>query len=260
MMGPGHALTGAAGGLAAACIADATGAPLGTAGVLLVAGLGAGAALVPDLDHEHATVSTTFGPVSRALSRALNRASARVYDRTATGEDEDRDGGHRGLTHTWPFAFALGAAGAAAVALWGRPAELGAAFVLLSLALRGVFATWTRRFGWVGTTAVAALSTWWSAGALPAGAAWAWIGGALALGCLIHDWGDSLTLMGCPWLWPIVIRGERWYPIGVPEALRFPAGKEIERRAVMPVLVILVSGLAVPALGGVGATWAALAG
>lgn len=260
MMGPGHALTGAAGGLLAACVADVLGAPLGTAGTLLVAGLGAGAALVPDLDHERSTVSTSFGPLTRVLARGLNKASARVYDATATGHDEDRDGGHRGLTHTWPFAVVLGSTAAAAVALWGRPVVLAVVFVLLSLALRGVLAPLVRRVGWLGTTAAAALLTWWGGDSLPAGAEWAWIGAALAAGCLVHDWGDSLTLMGCPWLWPIVIRGERWYPIGAPEALRFPAGGDVERRAVMPVLVILTAGIAVPALGGVGATLGVLVG
>lgn len=253
MMGPGHALTGAAGGLVAALLADElAGAPLGTAGAVLLAGLGAGAALLPDLDHERATVSTSFGPFTRVLARGLNRASARVYDRTATVRDEDRDGGHRGLTHTWPFALGLGAAGAGAVALWGRPVVLGVVFVLLSLALRGLFAGLAARFGWLGTTGIAALLTWWGGDALPDTTAWAWIGGVLALGCLIHDWGDSLTLMGCPWLWPIVLDGQRWYPIGAPGVLRFPAGGDVERRVVMPVLVIAVTGLLVRELAGAG--------
>ena len=260
MMGPGHAVSGAAGGLVAACVAETAGTPLGVAGTLLVAGIGAGAALVPDLDHDRATVSRSFGPLTVLLARGLNRVSARVYDATATALDEDRDGGHRGITHTWLFAVALGALVAAAVALWGRPAELGAVFVLLSLALRGLFAWIPERFGWFGTTGIAAALTWWAGDTLPPGTAWAWIGGTVAVGCLVHDWGDSLTLMGCPWLWPFPIAGRRWYPIGTPESLRFAAGRETERRVVMPVLVILTCGLAVPALVGVKETLAALTG
>jgi len=260
MIGPGHAVTGAAGGLIAACAADVAGAPLGIAGTLLVAGLGAGGALVPDLDHDRATVSRSFGLLTVVLARGLNRLSARVYDATATPHDEDRDGGHRGLTHTWPFAVALGGLVAGAVALWGRPVVLGVVFVLLSLALRGLFAWVPERFGWFGTAGIAAALTWWGGDSLPPGATWAWIGGAVAVGCLIHDWGDSLTLMGCPWLWPIPILGCRWYPIGTPEMLRFAAGREVERRIVMPVLVILTCGLAVPALVGVRSTLAAIIG
>jgi membrane-bound metal-dependent hydrolase YbcI (DUF457 family) len=260
MMGPGHAVTGAAGGLIAACAADVAGTPLGIAGALLVAGLGAGGALIPDLDHDRATVSRSFGPLTVLLARGLNRVSARVYDATATARDEDRDGGHRGLTHTWPFALALGGLVACAAVLWGRPVVPGAVFVLLSLALRGLFAWIPRRFGWFGTAGIAAALTWWGADALPPDTTWAWLGGAVAAGCLIHDWGDSLTEMGCPWLWPIPIAGQRWYPIGTPTALRFPAGQEVERRIVMPVLVILTCGLAVPALMGVRSALAAVIG
>lgn len=53
-------------------------------------------------------------------------------------------------------------------------------------------------------------------------------GGAAALGCWTHCLGDSLTIMGCPWLWPIPIAGETWYEIGTPRFLRFHTGSTTE--------------------------------
>lgn len=54
-------------------------------------------------------------------------------------------------------------------------------------------------------------------------------GGAAALGCWTHCLGDSLTIMGCPWLWPIPIAGETWYEIGTPQAIRFHTGGDVEK-------------------------------
>lgn len=257
MMAPGHSLTGAVAGLGTAALANACGIPISTTGAFLASALCAGAALLPDIDHPGATVSKSFGPASMALSRTLNAFSAKVYDDTCTPLDEDRDGGHRGLTHTWPFAVTVGGLVAAVIAIWGRPAVLVTLFVFLSLAIRGLlpdvvrdaeYAPGARRRsqmrGWIGISALSGALTWLTASWLPADDIGAWLGVVVGLGCLVHCWGDSLTLMGCPWLWPIPIMGQRWYPIGAPEFLRFRAGGTAERVVVavlvFPALLALV--------------------
>lgn len=242
MMAPGHSLTGAAAGLGAAALANACGIPVSVTGAFLASALCAGAALLPDIDHPGATVSRAFGPASMAASHALHELSARVYDDTCLPLDEDRDGGHRGLTHTWPFAVTVGGVIAATIAIGGRWAVLGTLFVFLSLAIRGLlpdlvrdaeFAPGSRRRsrgrGWMGVSILSAGLTWLMAMWLPNEDVGAWLGIVVGLGCLVHCWGDSLTLMGCPWLWPIPIAGQRWYPIGTPEFLRFRAGGTTER-------------------------------
>lgn len=259
MMALGHSLTGAAAGLTAAMVADTTGLPISTPGAFLAASICAGAALLPDIDHPGATVSRAFGPLTGALSLSLHKTSERVYHATRTVHDEDRDGGHRGLTHSWPFALAVGAVVMLAVWLWGRPAALAVMFVFLSLALRGLlpdlvrdveYAPGSRRRsrarGWIGISALSAGLTWLTGAWLPAQEAGVWLGAVAALGCLVHCWGDSLTLMGCPWLWPIKIKNQRWYPIGTPAAIRFRAGGAIERWIVA---VLLVPGTLALAVG-----------
>lgn len=54
------------------------------------------------------------------------------------------------------------------------------------------------------------------------------LGGAAALGCWTHCLGDSLTVMGCPWLWPLPIAGETWYEIRTPRLIRFHTGSGVE--------------------------------
>ncbi|MGI0070155.1 MAG: metal-dependent hydrolase, partial [Nitrosopumilaceae archaeon] len=67
----------------------------------------------------------------------------------------------------------------------------------------------------IGTGLGAVLLPWF-------GPHWALIfGGAAALGCWTHCLGDSLTEMGCPWLWPLPIAGETWYEIRTPSLIRF---------------------------------------
>ena len=241
MMGPGHALTGAILGLAAG---GATGQSLASTATL--AGIGAGAALLPDIDNPSATVSRILGPASQWVSRRVNAMSALVYDATKTARDDDRDGGHRGVTHTWPFAAAVG------IGTWlAAQHVIGAALVLFlcfSLALRGLLAGIARRLGWIATTAV-------SAGLTAAGVIWMppapqWVGVTVGAGSLLHCWGDSLTLLGCPWMWPLRIRGKRWYGIATPGFLRFRAGGDVERWAIMPVLTALTLGLTVTAIPG----------
>lgn len=238
MMGPGHAFSGMAAGLGAALLANTLGTPVSPAAAFTAAGLCAGAALLPDLDHPSATVSRSLGPLTELLAHGLNAISGGVYRATRSRRDDDRDGGHRGLTHTWVFAAGVGGALTGAVALWGKPVVLGALFFLLSLALRGLAKDWARGQGWIGVSLAAGLLTWLTAGALPEADAGAWLGAVVALGCLVHCWGDSLTLSGCPWLWPVPIAGQRWYPIGTPSALRFRAGGAAETWLVMPVLTL----------------------
>lgn len=65
----------------------------------------------------------------------------------------------------------------------------------------------------------------------------------------MHCWGDSLTLAGCPWLWPIKIRGKRWYDIHT-GFLRFRAGGKIENVLVTPLLTLGTVALSVNAIPG----------
>jgi membrane-bound metal-dependent hydrolase YbcI (DUF457 family) len=272
MMGPGHAVSGAAVGLYAATLARDLGLlNVGVAASLTGAALCAGAALIPDLDHPNATVAKAFGPASAALARVLNECSSAVYRATKTAVDEDRDGGHRGLTHTLVFAAALGGL----VALLARVlpgAVPGVLFVLLVLALRGLIPSlhkkmgrpgglrprrrrrlrapgWLRRMkGMIGIWLVAAALTWLLADAVPSSDIGAWLGAMVALGCLTHCAGDAITEMGCPILWPVPIAGERWFLIGPPRPLRFKAGGGVERWLVMPVLVLVTGVLTVLAV------------
>lgn len=78
---------------------------------------------------------------------------------------------------------------------------------------------------------------------------WWWLGVALALGCLVHLWGDWITVMGVPLLWPLKHRGKRWWRYRLP-GTRIHSGHAFELRVMVPLF----------AVAGTGASWLALAG
>src|SRR5690606_13661617 len=228
MMGFSHATTGALVRAAvAAPLAAATGTPPSPVGLLVWALLGAGAALVPDLDHPSSTVTRSQGFVTGLLSRGMRALSLAVYERTRAPADRS-DGEHRHLGHTPAFAVAVGTAvGLLCHLSWW--ASAAAVWFLSFVGLRALRrATW----GWLRAT----LGSWTGAalGALGVTAlfltAWddrppGWTVGLLvALGMVVHSLGDALTSSGVPLAWPVRINGRRWAMLGAPRWMRFRTG------------------------------------
>ncbi|MCP9946689.1 metal-dependent hydrolase [Streptomyces somaliensis] len=251
MMGPAHSLSGAAAWLGVGAAATAAGRPMPWPVLVAGALICAGAALAPDLDHRSATISRAFGPLSRWVCEVVDRLSYAVYRATRTRTDPRRSGGHRTLTHTVPWAVALGAGSSALAVAGGRWAVLGLLFVHLVLAVEGLLWRAARVSSDVLVWLLGAACAWILAGVLdrPGGGAdwlfeapgqeYLWLGLPVVLGALVHDVGDALTVSGCPVLWPLSIGGKRWYPVGPPRALRFRAGGWVEVRVLMPLFTVL---------------------
>ncbi|MGW0734827.1 metal-dependent hydrolase [Streptomyces sp. NPDC002851] len=260
MMGPAHSLSGAAAWLGVGAAAAASGHAMPWPVLVVGALICAGAALAPDLDQKSATISNSFGPLSKGLCVVVDKLSFAVYKATRKPGDPSRRGGHRTLTHTAVWALLLGTGFAAAAMFGGRWAVLGILFVHLTLAIEGLLWRATR-----GTSAsvlvwmLAATSSWILAGVLDqpgngsdwfftgAGQEYMWLGLPVLLGAMVHNIGDGLTISGCPILWPLPIGRKRWYPVGTPRILRFRAGSWVEVKVLMPVFMVL------GAVGAVGA-------
>lgn len=239
-MGRTHAVSGAATWLTGCALAAACGAPPSVAVAVSGTVVTAGFALWPDIDHPCASVSISCGPLSRLLSRAIAGGSAWVHARTRTAVDRpDRDG-HRTVTHTALWALVTAAAVAILADLGGRFAAPAIMFVAALLGLRGMTGFRGRRFrlprwprggdftgqvgrwlkrlasnAWNGVDpcglpalALTLLCSWW----LPAPGV-AWLALSAGLGSLVHCAGDAVTRSGCPVLWPLKVKGRRWYPV-----------------------------------------------
>ncbi|PDP87272.1 hypothetical protein CQJ94_12305 [Glycomyces fuscus] len=244
MMGSSHAATGVLTGAAVGVLCGS--APTD---VLLCAAVGAGAALLPDLDEPRSTVGRSLGLVTERASVALRGASRRVYRRTATRADlgAGKDGGHRHLTHTLPACAVFGLLALALAAA----APLGTGLVVFATAALGLgtVARSLRRWGPLRRRRLAASS---AAVAVAAGAVLAegggpapWlIGLTVAVGALTHVLGDWLTRSGVPLAWPFVVRGKRWWMFTSPVAFhtgrsRVEDGIRWASLAGLPVMLVL---------------------
>jgi membrane-bound metal-dependent hydrolase YbcI (DUF457 family) len=228
MMGRTHALSGWCAGLLVAPLLGAS----SVAQSLLVAATVAGWSLAPDLDHPGAVATRWGGWVTGWLSLGLRRLSAAAFEATRTPRDRDATGTHRHLSHTLVFAVVVGTGAGVGTWLspwWVVPVPLVAGTLLAARSL----GTWVL---WVGTVP----AVW---GLLAGGDVLSpvrgWMGVAVALACVVHILGDALTRAGVPFLWPLPIRGQRWFRLGSPRLLRFAAGGDVERLLVFPVFALL---------------------
>ncbi|WP_219470535.1 metal-dependent hydrolase [Nonomuraea rhizosphaerae] len=178
-----------------------------------------GAAMLPDLDHPSATIAQTFGPLTWLLSKGVNWIS----------------GGHRGATHSLAFAVAIGFG-----AHWlantypiGRDIMV---VLLIGLALRAIgIGIPGNKLGSV------MINIGMTAGLfavfMSMNVGYAWLGMAVAVGCLIHVVGDCMTERGCPVLWPLSVRFVLPWKIGI------KTGKKFEQKILAPLLSVVIVGL-----------------
>jgi membrane-bound metal-dependent hydrolase YbcI (DUF457 family) len=229
MMGHSHALTGWCAGLAVAPMVGLHTLPE----VLPFATASAGYALLPDLDHPHATASRFLGPVTRLLSNLLRACSRGLYKLTKGPRDERCQGTHRHMTHTVAFAVFLG---------WLATglSELGGGWTVGGIVAFGLLLAADVLGDWLLVVSVTAAAFTAYFGGLDDAltASTGWVGAAVTLGCVAHCLGDAVTKSGCPFLWPIPIAGETWYELRPPKWLRFRTGGNVERLLVVPAFTV----------------------
>jgi membrane-bound metal-dependent hydrolase YbcI (DUF457 family) len=237
MMGPSHALSGAAGWLGGSLVLQHV-AGIHQTPVQLAVGtvMCAGGALLPDMDMSGrvisnrggATVAHTFGVISLFVAECVEKLSLGIYHVTRGRRDPDRDNGHRTFTHTLPFNIGVGFGTFQLCLHYGKTAVLSILFFAFAMALRGMFEKWAQRAGWLIVTITAAVATIAAYDRLPGGRGYPVLGIALGLGGLIHVLGDMLTRHGCPVLWPIPLGGRRWRCIGLPDSFAVKVGGRVE--------------------------------
>jgi len=255
MMGPSHALSGAAVWLAGSWALDHAGvveqSPLAIAVGTAVC---AGGALLPDLDMSGkvtankggATVARTFGVVSLFVAEVVEKVSLGVYHATKLSKDPDRENGHRTLTHTIPFTVLVGWGTTALCTKYGKWAVIPILFFMMGLALRGLFHEWAQRAGWLVVTLLSAAAAYYTFLNLPADRGYPMLGLAVGVGCFVHLLGDIITSAGVPILWPIPTGRRMWRMIGLPNAIAVAVGGKVEVLVLRTLftLIALVAGTA----------------
>lgn len=223
MMGPTHSMSGAAAGAGLALYLKSTGMDLSAAQVIVMTGLTAGAALLPDLDHPSATLARTWGPLSKGLAELTNHLSAAIVNMTGSRRDKHCSNGHRTFTHTFLFAALMGLATYFVVTMGGT---LGAGivfFILVSLAMQGLMRNYAREMGPIISNVVALGLAWFAVNYLPDTVSATSLGVAVSLGCVAHMVGDAVTISGVPAFAPFIpVNGKRWGDVHL-----LPAGARV---------------------------------
>ena len=248
MMGPSHALSGAAAWLAGSWALDQiAGYEQSPLMVAVGATVCAGGALLPDLDlsgkvtrnQGGATVARTFGVFSLFAAEVIEKISLGIYTATRLSKDPRRTNGHRTFTHTLPFAALIGWGTTTLCASYGKWAVVGIVFFMAGLALRGLFDEWAERAGWVIVTLCSAAIAWFTAANLPGDRGYPTLGFAVGVGCFVHLLGDVITSAGVPILWPIPTGRRMWRMIGVPNGVAVRVGGKTETIVLRTVFTLI---------------------
>ncbi len=242
VMGPTHAMSGAAVGLAVAqAIPESWGGVSSPQEAFVYAGIAAGAALLPDLDSPPATVSRSFGPLSQALSHIVENTSQVLVNLTRGRRDPQCRNGHRTVTHTLWFALLTGAGAAALIGSFEKPAAMTLLFLFLGLALRGLLPEWSKKKDWyivTGASAIIALLAWEF---VPTTASAVVMGSAVTVGVLAHLLGDAITKQGIPLFAPLIpLGGKRWWKLRLPGPLRVTASGPADKVLLTAFSVLVV--------------------
>jgi membrane-bound metal-dependent hydrolase YbcI (DUF457 family) len=261
MMGPSHALSGAAVWLAGSwALNHFAGYEQSPLAIAVGTAVCAGGALLPDLDLSGrvtankggATVAHTFGVASLFVAEVIEKISLGVYSVTRLSHDPHRENGHRTLTHTLPFTVLVGWGTTTLCTKFGKWAVIGILFLMIGLALRGLFEKWAERAGWVIVTLLSAGAAVFTSANLPAGRGYPMLGLAVGVGCFVHLLGDIITHAGVPILWPIPTGHRMWRMVGIPNVIAVEVGGAVEvfvLRGLFAVVALLAAaGLAAPSL------------
>lgn len=214
-----------------------------------------GAALMPDLDAVRSTSISTLGFIGVGLSKAMRAFSKLVQATVRSKYDDVNADPHRGFWHTAVSAFlagllftSLASIDVRLFTIKGKDISIATFTVLFMLflstqlilaSLLKPFNNKMKRKGLYGKlitvgggVLVAATLTM----SLP-DISYSWIGGAVTLGWMLHILGDMFTVAGVPVLWPIKIRGKRWWKLRMPFGIK--AGGVIENYIIVPILLLI---------------------
>lgn len=271
MMGKSHAMSGSAVALSGAALAIG---PIAIgqqdlAVVMLYTSVFIGGTLWCDWDSNSATVVRSFGIFGKGFHELINAIGLLIYNLTKTKYDEKKENGHRTFFHTPVAAILTGliisllASLPGKIPLWGHNYTLGQIFSLiimwmfLHVGLTGIFEKSIKKarkmMGVYIIMGVSLLATFGVSRFLPEQETYWWLGFAAAGGMIVHMLGDMITKMGVPLLWPLKIRGKRWYDVTLPTFMRIKAGGSFENIVLFPLfsfvtyaalIVCLVPGLA----------------
>lgn len=203
--------------------------------VVILAALLVSGTQTPDMDSKGANATKAYGPITGLVSWVIRGISRTVYAATRTSKSPKKKGSHRALTHTLVGNILAGGL-VATVASFG---PIPAAVIIGGLAGIGAYALFRKYYLLIG--AVVGFATY-SLPGVDFEYLWLWAL-AFTIGNAVHCFGDSCTLSGIPYFWPLTGWKDKHF---LPEQMRVTTGKAGEK--VLMFFTYLLTGLTMAGL------------
>lgn len=215
-----------------------------------------GAALMPDLDATRSTSISTLGVVGSILSSAMRSVSKALQTTLRTKYDSSDPDPHRGFWHTILSAFLIGLLVTALTQIDNVLFEIGETqvsvalfivmfiiFMSIQLFIASLMKPLQNKikksvFWKTSVTGASVIITFGTILLLPPDLSYHWVGAAVTFGWIAHLLGDMMTVAGVPVLFPIKIKGKRWWNLRFPLGIK--AGGFIEMSILTPVFIIII--------------------
>jgi len=208
---------------------------------------------MPDLDAVNSTSINTLGVVGSILSKGMRGFSSIVQNIIKGPYDKTSDP-HRGFWHTILSAFIMGGLATLLIkvnvivfSIRDVPITLSTIIVtffiyisshlLLVSLFKPLYKKSKAAGGIIRNLTILAFSVL-LVYLLPKELNYSWVGGAITFGWIAHILGDMMTVSGVPVLFPLKIKGKRWWDIRLPLGIK--AGGFIEKTILIPIFSIII--------------------
>lgn len=214
-----------------------------------------GSALMPDLDAVKSTSINTLGPIGSILSKLMRAFSSLIQNLIRSKSDSMGSDPHRGFWHTIIAALFAGLVVTALTRIDVKLFTIGnveitvAEFIVifiiyisLQLFMASLFKSFYKKskgnvIGQIIINIGSIITSILLVFMLPKDLSYNWVGVAVSFGWIAHLIGDMMTVAGVPVLFPLKIRGKRWWNLRFPLGIR--AGGWIEMSILMPLFGII---------------------
>lgn len=211
-----------------------------------------GASRLPDLDNTKSSAISALGPFGEVLSEVMRSLSVMVFHISKTKYDGKDANPHRGFFHTAVSGILLFFLVLSTTSIKGEIQGVPTSqifamiwvFICSKIAFSAILSKTLKKYkkkskllaGGINTILsffISILIIILTRNSTPN---YQWLAFVIAFGYISHIIGDTMTVSGAPILFPIPIKGKRWFNVRI---ARFEAGGEIEKIILIPTFLII---------------------
>lgn len=207
-----------------------------------------GSSKLPDLDNTTSSAKSALGLVGNILSNISRIISNTIYNMSKSKYDNDTPNPHRGFFHTFLSGILIFLLVYATTLskkefdLLGTKMTVSSvvatfwALLSLQIAFPDILNNKRKKQGILSSEAINSIICLFIAGFIVKLASqitlsFSWLAFSVSFGQITHIIGDMFTAMGAPFLFPLPIKGKRWFML---RFIKFKSGGDFEKTYLLP--------------------------